>query len=180
MDRQKKVLRNFLIIAILVPLALYRSGSYLTPLSAHEHSERSIHYGPSQVVHIQDYEEGKYILCKYDKWISCNTVNRQWLFFWRFGNQVTGIENDLTKGVNYTWSSSYQYFKAYGIINDDRIKKIEIMLSDGTTLTQTDFYDDMFLLTWTTEKHSDKYMKSIRGYDSNNAVLYEDSVPGAH
>jgi hypothetical protein len=54
------------------------------------------------------------------------------------------------------------------------------MLSDGTTLTQTDFYDDMFLLTWTTEKHSDKYMKSIRGYDSNNAVLYEDSVPGAH
>ena len=178
MNRRNKVLRNLLILAVLLPPAFFRSGLYLTPLSAHRHSERSIHYGPSQVVHIQDFEQGKYILCKYDKWISCNTVNQQWLFFWRFGNQVTGIENDPAKAVCYSWNQSYQYCKAYGILNDDRVKKIEITLSDGTILTQTDFYEDMFLLTWTSGTQNDmqdRDMERIRGYDSNNSVLYADS-----
>lgn len=176
MNRNRKVILNLLIMAILVPLVLYRSGLYLSPLSAHKHSERRIHYGPSQVVYIQDFEEGKYFLCKYDKWISCNTINRELLFFWRFGSQVTGIENDLSKAVSYTWHYSEGYYKVYGIINDERVKKIEGILSDGTVLTQTDFYEDMFLLTWTGESNK-PYFIEIKGYDLHDTIIYEDSNP---
>ena len=127
-------------------LIVFQSSElYLTPISAHEYSERSIHYGPSEVVHIEDWDGGKYILCKYDKWVSCNTVKRTLLLFWRFGNQPIGFENDKTKAVDYTWGASGQYWKLYGIINDDKIKKVEITLDNGEVLTQTAFYDDLFL-----------------------------------
>ncbi|NMB97272.1 MAG: hypothetical protein GYA02_11790, partial [Clostridiaceae bacterium] len=99
------------------------------------------------MIHIEDWDCGKYILCKYDKWISCNTVNRVLLFFWRFGNQPTGFENDRTKALDYTWDASRQYWKLYGIVNNEKIKKVEITLDNGEVLTQTDFYDDLFLFT---------------------------------
>lgn len=177
MGRLKKVIRNIIIITILFVLLLMRTGTYLSPLSAHEHSERSIHYGPSKVVHIEDFEKGKYILGKYDKWVSCNTVNRELFFLWRFGDQPTGFENDKTKAVSYSGSASFPYNKSYGIVNDKRVKKVEIDLSNGDTLTQKDLYEDLFLLTWKSEDNEQIYMKIIRGYDSGNNLIFEEKLP---
>jgi hypothetical protein len=153
---------------------MLQSGFYLSPISAHENSERSIHYGPSEVVHIEDFDKGKYILGKYDKWVSCNTVNRELFFLWRFGNQPIGFENDKAKAVSYTWGASYQYNKVYGILNDTRVKKIEVALSNGDILTQTTFYDALFLITWKSEKNENKNFKSIIGYDSENKIIFEE------
>jgi len=175
MNRLKKAIRNIIILIILCLLFLKSSGLYLTPLSAHEHSERSIHYGPSEVIHIEDWDGGKYILCKYDRWVSCNTVNRTLLFFWSFGNQPTGFENDKSKAIDYTWGASRQYWKLYGIVNDDRIKKVEIILDNGQVLTQTDFYDDLFLFTWKSPENDSVYYVSIRGYDADNNVIFEEN-----
>jgi hypothetical protein len=174
MNRLKRVIRNIIILAVLLFIFIKSFGLYLTPISAHEHSERSIHYGPSEVVHVEDFEKGKYILCKYDRWVSCNTVNRTLFFFWRFGNQATGFENDKSKALGYTWEGSYQYYKLYGIINDSSIKKIEVTLSNGAIFTQTDFYDDMFLLTWKLKDKEDLYSKSIKGYDANNNIIFQE------
>ena len=174
MSRLNKVIRNILIIAGMLFLFFWRSGLYLSPLSAHEHSERSIHYGPSEVVHVEDFDGGKYILGKYDKWISCNTVNRELFFFWRFGNQPIGFENDKTKAVDFTWGGSYQNYKVYGIINDDKVKKIEITLDNGKVLTQTEFYDDLFLITWSSNVAENLNFIKIKGYDSGNNVLFEE------
>ena len=116
MSKNKKILRNIVLLIIIIFILFPRFGLYLSPLSAHRASEKSIHYGPSEIVHIEDFDRGKYILGKYDKWISCNTVNRSLLFFWTFGDQVTGIENDLTKAVSYTWGMSEDQYKIYGII----------------------------------------------------------------
>ncbi len=180
MSRRNKVLRNLLILAVLIPLAVSRSGLYLSPLSAHRSSERSIHYGPSTVVHVQDFDQGRYYLCKYDKWISCDTIRRAFLFFWRFGNQVTGVENDPEKPVCWTWDSRDTHCKAYGILHDNQVKKIELTLDDGSVLTQSDFYDDMFLLTWADEKRKGernphgRQVRDIKGYDSGGLVVYED------
>jgi sRNA-binding regulator protein Hfq len=150
-------------------------GLHFTPLAAHESSERSIHYGPSEVIHIEDFKKGKYILGKYDKWVSCDTVNRVWHFFWTAGNQPIGFENDKTKAVSYTWMlSSYNYFKAYGIINDKNVKRIEITLSNGEVLTQTDFYEDLFLLTLESKGKENVIFKAIRGYDAEDKLVYED------
>lgn len=174
MNRFKKVIRNIIILAALFFLFLWRSGLYFSPISAHEASERSIHYGPSEVVHIEDFDGGKYILCKYDKWVSCNTVKRELFFFWRFGDQPTGFENDKTKAVKYNWGGSYQDYKLYGIINDDKVKKIEITLSNGKILSQTKFYDDLFLLTWKSDEGTYGDFKNIKGYDANNNIIFED------
>lgn len=174
MSRLKKVIKNIIILALLFLLFFWRSGLYLSPLSAHEHSERSIHYGPSQVVHVEDFDGGKYILGKYDKWVSCNTVNRELFFFWRFGNQPIGFENDKTKAVDYTWGSSYQNNKLYGIINDERVKKVEITLSSGKIFAQTEFYSNLFLFTWKSNNNESWDFENIKGYDSGNTIIFEE------
>lgn len=175
MSRPKKILRNIIILVILFFIFLKSSGLYLTPLSAHKASERSIHYGPSKVVHIEDFDKGKYILCKYDRWISCNTVKRSLFFFWSFGSQVIGIENDLSKPLSYTWSGGVrEFYKVYGIINDDRIKKIEVTLNNGDILTQDEFYEGMFLVTWKYINTNFIDFAGIRAYDEENNMIFEE------
>ncbi len=80
--------------------------------------------------------------------------------------------------------SDIQLFLFFGSENCERnggqVKKIELTLDDGTVLAQSDFYDDMFLLTWTDEMQKGKrnphvrQVKSIKGYDSEGLVVYED------
>lgn len=173
MSRSKKIMRNIAILAGLFFLFLIRSGLYLSPLSAHEHSERSIHYGPSEVVHVEDFDGGKYILSKYDRWFSCDTVNRTLLFFWGFGDQASGFANDKTKAVVFSGGQSSENYKVYGIINDDRVKTIEIALGDGNVLTQSHFYDNLFLITWTTDNTADRNFKKLKGYDAVNKEIFE-------
>lgn len=175
MSRFKKIVINIIVLAALFFLFIITSGLYLSPLLAHEHSERSIHYGPSDVIHIEDFDDGKYILCKYDKWVSCDTVNRKLYFFWRFGNQPIGFENNKTKVIDYNWYSSGQNYKVYGIINDDRVNRIQVTLNNGGIYTQTEFYDNLFLLTWRLD-NEDCCLKNIRGYDSNNNIIFEDDL----
>ncbi len=174
MSRVKKIIRNIFIIIILSFLITAQLGLHFTPLSAHESSERGINYGPSEVVHIENFRNGKYILGKYDKWVSCDTVNRTLYFFWTAGNQPIGFENDKTKKVCYTWSSSYNNYKVYGIVNDKSVKKIEVTLSNGNVLTQMDFYEDLFLIAWETKDKDNIYFKAIRGYDAANKLIYVD------
>lgn len=174
MNRTKKLIRNVIVLAALIYLLFVCSNLYLSPLSAHKHSEKGIHYGPSEIVHTENFEKGKYFLCTYDKWVSCNTVKRVLFFFWTFGSQVTGFENDTSKKLAYGWNMSDGDWKTYGIINDKAITEVEILLEDGKTLYQTEFYDHLFLFTW---KDHDGYLKKISGYDKNGGLIYED-IPG--
>ncbi len=180
MSRRKKALRNIVLIVILFFLFLNRTGLYLTPLSAHKNSERSAHYGPSKVVYIEDFEKGKHILGKYDKWVSCNTVNKHLLFFWSFGNQVHGFESDLTKAIDYSFGGNNEYYKFYGIRNNKDVNRIEIILNNGQNIEITDFHDDLFLITWdvTSDEEDDDgvYIRNAKAYDSKNNVIFDDTV----
>ena len=175
MNREKKIIRNIILLIVSFFLFLRVAGLYLTPLAAHRASEKSIHYGPSQVVHIEDFVGGKSILGKYDKWISANTVNRSLFFFWRFGNGVIGIENDKTKEINYAYGMTGENAHYYGIINDEKIKRIEIVLENGEILNETEFYDDMFLLVGAGTNDNFPRVSNIKGYDSEGNVIYEEA-----
>ncbi len=175
MNRKKKLIRNIITILILFIIFVKGSGLYFTPLGAHRDSERSAHYGPSEIVHIEDFEKGKYIMCRYDKWFSCNTVNRRLLFFWRFGNQVHGWEKDVTIPLNYSWDRDGSFSKAFGIINDKNIKKVEVVLDNGTTIYQEDFYENMFLITWKSDNITD--FSGIRAYDGEGNIVFEKIYP---
>lgn len=176
MSRHKKALKNILFIIILFFLFLNRTGLYLTPISAHESSERSAHYGPSKVVYVEDFEKGKHILGKFDKWVSCNTVNKQLFFLWAFGNQVHGFENDVSKAIDFSYGASHEYYKFYGIRNNVNVSKVELTLYNGKVLTIADFYEDLFLITWVASDGDDDrfYIKNIKGYDLNNNLVFEE------
>lgn len=170
MSRRKRVVRNTIILLILFAFRFGSGSLYLTPIAAHEASERSLHYGPSEVVHMEDFDGGKFILGKYDKWISCNTVNKSMFFFWLYGGQNLGTEIDISEPMNYTWSYSRPIFKCYGNINDDRISRVDLTIKDGTVLSTTEFYDDMFLIT----SEETTNFRSIKAYDDQGNVLFED------
>lgn len=60
-------------------------------------------------------------------------------------------------------------------INDDKIKKIQITLNNGETFTETEFYEDLFLFAWEVDnEEQDRYFNNIKGYDSNNNVIFQD------
>lgn len=140
----------------------------------HKTSEKDIHYGPSKVVHIEDFAGGKYIPGKYNKWISANTVKKSLLLFWRFGNQVTGIENDLNKAINLTYKMSEENYNYYGIINDDRIKKVELLLDNGEVLTETKFHENMFIFAGSVPNGEIPYVELIKGYDLEENLIFEE------
>jgi hypothetical protein len=174
MSRIKKIIRNIFIIVILFYLITILLGLHFTPLAAHESSERGLNYGPSEIIHIENYKNVKFILGKYDKWVSCDIVTRTLFFFWGSGGQSLGFENDETKKVCYTWSGHNQYISVYGFINDKSVKKIEVTLSNGEVLTQTNFYKDLFLLTWESKNKENMYVNAVRGYDIDDKLIYVD------
>lgn len=174
MSRLKKVMRNIIILVILFFLVHQHIGLYLTPLSAHKSLERRANYGPSEVIHVVNRDEGKYLLCKYDKWVSCNTVNRRLGFFWSPGSHPIGFENDKKKVINYSWNSSATHYKFYGVINDNDIKKVEIILNNGEIIEETELYEDLFLFTWKVTNNIQMGVINIKGYDAEDNMIFEE------
>ncbi len=173
MNRKKKLVKNIVIIFILFFVLINRSGLYLSPVSAHEASERSIHYGPSQLIHVTNYEGDKYMLCKYEEWVSCDRIERVLFFLWKFGSSPFGFENDLNEKLKFSWSYMNNKCQLYGIVNDDSIKMVEIVLEDGRTFTQTEFHDGLFLFNWTVDGGGIELDK-ITGYDGEANKAYID------
>lgn len=173
MTRRKRVARNLVLLIFLTWLFMNRSGLYLSPMSAHKHSERSIHYGPSEVVHVEDISGTRLLLSRYDRWISCNTINRTLLFFWTFGSGVTGYEYDQNEPLDFTWAMSNRIFRLFGIVNNENIVNIEVTLDNGITLPQTKLHDGLFLVTWDATDDEGWYARLVRGYDADGNLVYE-------
>lgn len=177
MSRKKKILRNIIIIILLSFILLRSANLYLSPLSAHKAFEKSKHFGPSEVVHIENFHgdkyKGKYILSKYDKYISCIRVDTKFFIFWHIRNQTPGIEKDLLEPIYFLGVSSDRLNEVWGIVNDDRIKKIEVITKNGEVFTETEFYDNMFLITWESENGRLGWYEEMKGYDGEGKLIYE-------
>lgn len=174
MNRKKRIIRNVIIIVVIYIFITKVNCLFLNPISAFKYAERDYHYGPSKIVHIENNGNSKYILAKYDKCISCCTLSRS-LIFWSYYSPI-GIENQKEKGINYFWESSLELYRLFGIVNDSRIKKVEVAFSDGKTLVQNKFYDgDMFLFIYKSKAKNWLQIK-IRGYDSENNIIFEETI----
>ncbi len=170
MSRTKKIFRNIVIIGILFFMFLKISGLYLSPLSAYRNSERRAHYGPSEIIHIEDSDKDKLILAKYDKWISSTTIYRNLFFFWRSGPIDIAPAVDPSHGITYTWTAYDGDFMIFGIVNDKDIVKVQLVLENGEAFSQSDFYDeDMFILKSKTYEGA----MALKGYDKDNNIIFE-------
>ncbi len=179
MNRVIKTIRNLIFICILLAVFLATTGLRFTPTQAHITSEKSIHYGPSNIVKIFDYEKYQHFLCTYDKWVSCNTVRRKLLFFWTVGGQTTGFENDISKEINYSYSWTRipdNSALVYGIVNNTNITKIELYATDGSVFIQDELYDNLFYFSWQCES-TEFGVEKIIGYDENDKEISEIVFP---
>ncbi len=171
MNRQNKIIRNLFLIVLLIFLICLVTGLRLTPLQAHRESERGTHYGPSEIVKVFDYKSYQHILCKYDSWVSCDTVRRFAFLFWTPGSQPAGFKNDCSYPYRFINNYSNNTNYLYGIINDKAITKIEVLTNDGQLLAEQDFYDGLFYFSWTSDDR--KYgIETITGYTADNAISY--------
>lgn len=62
----------------------------------------------------------------------------------------------------------------YGIVNDDRVKRLEIELKNREILVVEEFYDDMFIHLTESENDDFYYVRVIRGYDSEGKELFQE------
>lgn len=171
MNKFRKSLLNIVVIIILGFLLVISFGYHFSPLSAYKSSERKFNYGPSQIKHIETLDDRKYYLSIYDKWVSVNRVSK-WFVFWRLGSPYI-FEYDTSKPFDFSWSAS-DTLVVYGIINDDRIKRIELTSKDGIVISQDEIHDQLFLITWKYKDNNRFNNFSIKGYDEQDRLIYED------
>ena len=85
-----------------------------------------------------------------------------------------GFENDTYQKIDYSWRGWEDYSIFWGSINDKDITKIELDLRDGSTMTETEFYDGLFVFSWKPEKLQIPAFTEVRGYNTEGELVFED------
>jgi hypothetical protein len=177
-----------LLLAVAVKDSLFINYYHLTPIAAHEQSERTYYYGPSEVVEEIDLGEVRIYLGKYKNWFSANSVLKQAGVFWVPGSQVGGNEVQQNQDISYSWSGSkinddLMLMKFYGIVTNPNIVTVELDVTDKKvngdgglkTLTYPLEKHRMFLFHWNELEYSYQW-ESLRGMDENGKLVYEQSL----
>lgn len=170
------------ILLILVCSKILFPGSF-TPLKAHEQSEKSVYYGPSDVIKTVDLGREKIYLCRYKDWFSESTVRRK-IIKWYPVNYPVGHPIDYSKQLTFnaytsrSTENSKPITKIYGYVNDPKIKTI-ILEDKNKEKILTYILDEskMFIFYWdeVTQENKTTYLK---GLDSDGNVIYEEEVVG--
>lgn len=171
------------IIAIVILIICFRisifSGGKLSALKVHEASEKSYHYGPSEVVNTIDLNRCRIYLCRYKNWFSADTVKKG-IVFWYQGNEGGGTEIDYNKQVTYSKSAEgdtegNRLMKIYGYVNDEEITTICLECEEGL-ITEVYNLDKsrLFIFCWQDNKEFD--YKYLVGADENGQILYKETM----
>lgn len=169
------------LVVICSKYSIFSYGSF-SPIKAHESSERTYHYGPSEIIKTIDLDKRKIYLCRYKDWFSANTVEKGFIK-WYPGDQVAGEPIDYSKQVSYSWSGSSisekeMIMKVYGYVNDPKITTISF---EGKNKEDTLTYDldesRMFIFYWN-EGNRNFRAKYLKGLDSEENVIFEEHIIG--
>ena len=181
MNKLQKTILNLFAVVILFFSFSKVVGLSFSPMAAFKAKEKTLLYGPSEVVKIEDFNNDKYLLGKYDDWFSATKIERIALVFWKANSFTYGIEINRDIAVNiqsYVEEDGEQIIYTYfGIINDDKIKSLILTLNSGETLEINEFYDDMFIENNSVNSnflHLEDYEFSIKALDKNNKIIFED------
>lgn len=147
---------------------------HFIPMAAYEIKEKSLHYGPSEIIHIEDIDRGKLLVGRYDKWISCGPVEKYFLF-WKVGNSHHGLEKDESQAINFNAGSSQGLIFFYGFINDEKVDKVELSLGNGEVYSEMKNFEDIFLILAETDEEtaSQLDLREFKAYDKKGKVIYE-------
>ncbi|GGH21788.1 hypothetical protein [Paenibacillus segetis] len=187
------VIVEWCIAIVLVFLFFRLDDAYfgsLTPMKAHELSERSYHYGPSKIVREVHFDDNTTVyLGVYKDWFSADTVIKQGLG-WYPGGGVAGMKIDSSKSLTYNWGITSRDKKLslaqfYGYVTDPEITSVVLNTltlngddSDVRTpasMSQDINDDQMFLFIWN-DKDLNSNWVSIQGLDREGKVRYEQKL----
>lgn len=185
---KRKAVIEWAITVLLIGFALYSSPFiqyyHLSPKAAHEQSERTYYYGPSEIVEEVDLGDVRIYLGKYKEWFSANMVLKTAGLFWVPGSNVGGNEVKTGQDLSYSWSGTainddLYLMMFYGIVTNPAIVKVELDVQEGTAESTTTLSENvdthgMFLFHWNELKHKYQW-KSIRGLDENGQIIYDGS-----
>jgi len=189
LSEKSKAIIEWIIAIILVVICVYfyvlRDTSF-TPLQAFKSSERTINYGPSQIIKELDKEGTKVYLAKYKNWISSQVIERK-LLTWRVtGGNITGIPINYNEKITHSWSGSTEtdnksLWNLYGYVNDNSITKVTLQIKKQEKTESLEYQLDksnMFIFSWFDYKGEKSNFTKITGMDKNNNVVYEYKFPG--
>jgi hypothetical protein len=158
-----------------------------SPEKAFRSSERTINYGPSQIVKELDKDGIRIYLARYKDWISAQAIERKLITFSHAGGNVTGIPIKYDEKVTYTWSGSSVkknkfLWMVYGYVNDAAIHKITLNIKRGDKIESMEYLLDenrMFVFTWLDDNSNQGFIYKVTGTDKENNILYENKYLGS-
>lgn len=180
-----KAILEWIIAAVLLfacYIAYPLSYGNFSPIKAHQLSERTFHYGPSQIIREIDLDGGIIYLCRYKDWFSADTV-RKGFIKWYPGSGVGGAPIDYSKKISYYWGNSQikgdiSIMKFYGIATDPSISTVTLDIDEKgipETLKYTLNSNRMFIFYWSEKEHN-YHFRYLRGLDSSGKVLSEQKL----
>lgn len=185
MDKRLQSIIEWTIAVALLVAAVYHHIYYgsFSALKAHQKSEQSYHYGPSEILEVIDFPKGKIFLGNYDKWFSADTIKKG-LIKWYPGSGVGGFPIKENEELSSTWSGSrisddYYLYKVYGYVSNPDITKIalevEWVKENGTEnkVLEYKLKDHKGFIFYWNENETKYKLKTLRGLDTNGNILYE-------
>lgn len=183
-NKRFQVVVEWIIAVLLILLCIRISGfSYgsFSPLKAHEQSERTLHYGPSEIIKEIDIEKGKIYLCRYKEWFSASTVIKKNIK-WYTGGGPGGRKIDKADKISYSWNGSkihdYFFMRIYGYVSAEDIDKVllDVEIDDSTKTLEYKLDDDrMFIFYWNEDDY-DYELKTLRGVDKAGKIIYNKDL----
>ena len=189
MNKRLQSIIEWIIAGILLVTAVYPYvyvyvyyGSF-SALEAHQKSEKSYHYGPSEILEVIDIPKGKIFLCKYDKWFSADTIIKG-IIKWYPGSGVGGYPIQESQGISSIWSGSrisedYFLYKGYGYVSNPDITtvtlEVEWIKEDGTEnkVLEYKLKDHRGFIFYWNDNETKYKPKTLRGLGVNGNILYE-------
>ncbi|WP_256758084.1 hypothetical protein [Cohnella sp. WQ 127256] len=197
---RRKTIRSYVewVIAVLLIFLFFNGGHLVignfSADKAHELSESSYHYGPSEISRKIHYNKDIVIyLGTYKKWFSADTVNKRGLGWFPDGG-VSGREIDTNKPLTYSWEIKHynkklRLAKFFGYVTDERISSVvlNVIARDNTQddirvnqqsnviLKETLTEDRLFIFLWNEIEQSYAW-QSIQGLDGEGKVIYEEKL----
>jgi len=170
-----------IVLLIVCIKSIFFSYGDFNQIKAHEAAERTLHYGPSEIVDTIDLDDIKIYLCRYKDWFSTSTVKKNFVK-WNIGYSTT---KEIKTDEKVTWTYNgltirkHEFLmKLYGYVNDEDISTItlEIVGDTGSEVLEYQLNENrMFVFCWKIqgEKYGFKYLKGI---NDAGKVVYEKAI----
>lgn len=145
MKRKKDIVRNILIAAVMLFFVYILGGFFPTAMDAFHTSERSSHYGPSNILCTVDVGNTRHFFGSFKQTYSHSETRRLLPFMWRFGDQSLAMERGADRpmeryadkqrfGTGWFGGESRQGNFVFGPINSPDVASIEVKTPEGVVL----------------------------------------------